>query len=354
MGSVSPLLALAEVFHEVRGAAVDTFFWIGTLQGPERHVVELEQIPFQGISSAKLRRYASFANFIDVFRFVRGYQEARNILKHFKPDIVLTAGGYVSVPVARAAHQLKIPYFVHQQDILPGLANRIMAKHATRITIAFPGSLEHFPKAKTILTGNPVRQAVLHGSKTKAREIFGFHDRVPVILCMGGGTGAVALNQFIVQSLVSLTQRYQILHLTGVAKEIPFEQLPVLPPFQRIRYKQYSFLEEDMKHAYALADLIICRAGISTATELVYLGKPAIIIPIPGSHQVANAEWFYKQNAIVMLDQKTLTSSRLITSIDALFDHPIELSTLSHNIKTMMKLDAGRRIVNEVQRVVRR
>lgn len=354
MGSVSPLLALADMFRETRGVSTDTFFWIGTRHGPEAHVVELAKIPFQGISSAKWRRYVSLTNLFDVFQFIRGYQEAKKILKRFQPDVVLTAGGYVCVPVARAAYRLKIPHFVHQQDIVPGLANRIMAKHATRITVTFSSSLAHFPQEKTVLTGNPIRQDILHGSKDQAREIFGFKDDVPVILCMGGGTGALALNQLIVQSLVPLTQRYQILHLTGALKEIPPEQLPILPPFQQVRYKQYGFLDQEMKHALALADLVICRAGISTATELVYLGKPTVMIPIPNSHQVANAKWFYKQNAVVMLEQKTLTAKQFIASIDTLFVHPWRLSTLSHNIKTMMKLDAGERILKEVERVVGR
>jgi UDP-N-acetylglucosamine--N-acetylmuramyl-(pentapeptide) pyrophosphoryl-undecaprenol N-acetylglucosamine transferase len=348
LGPVSPLLAIVDEMRTLRGSR-DIYLWVGTKAGPEKIIVENYQIPFVSIESGKLRRYVSMENVFDFFRVWKGIRQAKRILRDFHPDVVLTAGGYVSVPVSRAATKLRIPYFVHQQDVLPGLANRLMAKHAAVITVTFEASLAHFPSGKGVLTGNPVRPEILRGDKTVAKKIFGFSEDIPILLCMGGGTGATWINTAVVGSLSELTKHYQILHITGQAKGVIEQELPQLPPFQRTRYKQVEFLAEDMKHAFALADLVVCRAGASTGAELALLGKAALIIPIPDSHQVANALWFKKNNACFYLDQKqVITPADFVAIIQGIFSRPGDMETVRHNIRSMNKPDAGKRMVKEI------
>src|SRR3990167_6209862 len=346
MGSVSPLLAVVDELRH-REPNKHEFLWIGTEQGPEKEVVEDYEIPFMGISAGKFRRYLSVENFFDVFRFFKGSRQAKKILREFQPAVVLTAGSYVSVPVAKAAARLRIPYVVHQQDVLVGLANKIMAKKASRITVSLQDSLKNFPKEKTVLTGNPLRSEMLGGDRSLAKKIFGFSEDIATLLVMGGGTGALVLNEWVVLSLVELTKKYQILHIAGKGKEVPAEKIPSLPPFQKQRYKQYGFLTEEIKHAYAVADLVVCRASFSSITELAHLGKPAILIPIPDSHQVDNAIWLKRNNSAFVLDQKKLTPDILADGIIRVMSHPGDLSLVAHNIAGVMKKNATQNVIAE-------
>ena len=195
---------------------------------------------------------------------------------------------------------------------------------------------------------------MLRGDRSLAKKIFGFSEDIATLLVMGGGTGALVLNEWVVLSLVELTKKYQILHIAGKGKEVPAEKIPSLPPFQKQRYKQYGFLTEEMKHAYAVADLVVCRASFSSITELAHLGKPAILIPIPDSHQVDNAIWLKRNNSAFMLDQKKLDANKFASAIQTIFDHPGERNAVARNIKTLMQPDAATKIITEIYRVAKR
>ncbi len=351
MGSVSPLLAIVDEMRHQRPGK-DQFLWVGTMTGPEKVVIENYGIPFMAIAAGKFRRYLSVENFFDIFRVFKGYRQVKKILRKFQPNVVLTAGSYVSVPVAKAAARLKIPYTVHQQDVLPGLANKLMAKNAMLITVTFPEHVRQFDSKKTVFTGNPVRPEILRGDRARAREVFGLREEIPTLLVMGGGTGAIFLNEMVIGGLGELSKHYQIIHITGDNKAIAEAKLPVLPPFQRQRYKQYSFLIEDMKDAYALADLVICRSSASTASELALLGKAVLFVPIPDSHQVQNAVFFKKNNAAFLLDQKTYkTPEAFVAMIQFLLAHHGDLETVRMNIKHLLKPDAAKRILVEIVKI---
>ncbi len=337
MGSVTPLLAVAE---EIKKRASNCqFLWLGTRFGPERKIVETYGINFKSMPAGKLRRYLSGWNFFVPFQIFYGFCKAFFVILKFKPQIILSAGSFVSVPVIWAGWFLKVPVLVHQQDLRPGLANKLTAPFAKIVTITFEESLKYFPKA--ILIGNPVRQEIFEGQKERAAEIFKLEKDLPTLLVLGGGTGALGLNKIVVEAVPELTNFCQIIHITGGRlddlSKFKIEKIKK----ENSRYHLFDFLVEPLKDAYAVADLVVSRAGMGTLTELAALGKPTILVPMPESHQEDNAFYFKKSNAVYLLDQKKLTPEILIGVVKELINNKVELENLSKNIRSMMKPNAA-------------
>jgi UDP-N-acetylglucosamine--N-acetylmuramyl-(pentapeptide) pyrophosphoryl-undecaprenol N-acetylglucosamine transferase len=366
IGSVSPLIAVAEELKKQtsfllkRGESVE-FLWIGTKTGLEKQLVESYRIPFQVISSGKMRRYFSGSNFIDPFRILAGFFQSIKILRKFKPDIVIGAGGFVSVPVIWAAWFLGIKNIAHQQDLRPGLANKLVINKVNRITVTFQESLKYFPKEKTILIGNPVRDEIFSGSRERAKAIFHLEENLPTILVIGGGTGAIGLNNNIIRSLKYLLKFSQIIHLTGKGKGD--EDLKSQTDFRKVialessylnnsRYHPYDFLTTEIKDALAVADLVISRAGLSTLSELSVLGKPTILVPLSG-HQEDNADYYRKNNAAVVFAQKNLTPEDFSAAVKDLINNRVELENLSRNISKMITKDAAKKMAEVIIEVLR-
>ncbi len=345
-GSVAPLLAIAEEIKKKKPEA--EFIFIGTKKGqPEKEMIKDYNFHFKQIFSGKLRRYFSWQNFIDPIFILLGFFQSIFLLIKFRPQIIISAGSYVSVPVVLAGWLLKIPSLIHQQDIIPSLSNKILAPFAKKITVTFEKSLNDFPKKKTVLVGNPVREVIFKGDKERARERFDLEKNLPVVFILGGGTGAAFLNNLVWQSLDQLLDFCQIIHLTGKGKlEIRNWKSEI-----NYRYHLYEFLTEEIADAYAVADLVISRAGMNVLSELAVLGKPAIIIPIPDSHQEANAKYFAGKNAVIVLNQKELTSQKLLNEIRKLiFDEKLK-NQLQENIKKIIPFDAKEKIVKEILKI---
>lgn len=335
-GSVAPVLAVYEEMKKQRPEA--EFLFVGTRKGiPERELVQNRNIPYKSIFSGKLRRYFSFKNIIDPFLILSGFIQSVFLILKFKPGAVFSAGGFVAVPLAAAAWLLKVPIFIHQQDIVPGLANKLIAPLARRITVSFEKSLKDFHKKKAFLTGNPVRPEILQGDKQKAIKRFQLEENIPTLLIIGGGTGARDLNELVVQIIPELVAFCQVVHLTGKNKSIKNQ-------LNFSRYHQMEFLSEGMPDLYQASDLVVSRAGLGVLTELSVLKKPLILIPIPGSHQVANAEYFSEKKAAVLINQKGLTQQILLQKIRQMIFSRNELSLLSSNISKLARPEAARKI----------
>ncbi len=340
-GSVTPLLAVArELSREM--TEVD-FLWLGTKKGPEKKLVDSDKIKFKSISSGKWRRYFSFKNILDIFLIIIGFFKACQIIYKYKPHAVLGAGSFVAVPVSWAAWFLGVPVLAHQQDARPGLANKLIAPVAKKITLTLPESQKDFDSKKTIITGNPVRQGILEGSKEKALEIFNLKKDLKTILILGGGTGALVINNLVKMALPELLEFCQVIHITGKGKTINFED-PA--------YHQYEFLTKEMPHALQAADLIITRAGMGTLTEISALGKPSIIIPLPGTHQEDNAEIFKKHDAAIIVSQKELRGGQLSREIKKLLFDEKKLKEISENSSKTIKKEAAASIVKEVLEII--
>ncbi len=334
-GPVTPLLAVAETLREREGLQTD-FLWLGTDKGPERQMVEREGIRFIAISAGKLRRYFSWHNFADLMRIAGGFFQAFGQLRSFKPDVVVSAGAFVSVPVAWAAWILRIPVLIHQQDARPGLANKLMSPFARKISVTFEKSLADYGK-KAVWIGNPIRQDFCRIKLTKreAMQKFGLRSEKPVLVVMGGGTGAQAINDLVEASIAELSRFCQVIHVTGQGKASErntrlSEKYP--------DYKYFEFLDVfGVMKAFTVAEAIISRCGMSTLTELSQLGIASILIPMPDSHQEENAAIFAERDAALVLDQKNLDKERFVSELRALFGDQTRLTKFRSNIKTVMK-----------------
>ncbi|OQX71231.1 hypothetical protein B6D52_02170, partial [Candidatus Parcubacteria bacterium 4484_255] len=333
-GSVGPLLAVAQEIKKIKPKT--DFLFVGTRKGiPEKIMIKpFPYIRYQPISSGKLRRYFSLRNITDLFLILEGFIQSLFIILKFKPHVVLSAGAFVSVPLAWAAWMLGVPVFIHQQDVRPGLANKLMSKISAKITVSFAKSLKSFPLGKTILTGNPVSPKILTGDKQRAIKKFGLKLNWPCLLVVGGGTGALEINKAIAEIAPDLVKFCQVVILTGFQKKIG--------KFIHNHYHQIEFLsQEDLADIYVAADLVVSRGGLGVLTELSVLKKPAIIIPIPNSHQMANVEYFAGQRAIALLKSRKINSQELLSRIRELILNDKQRALLSLNISKLANVDAS-------------
>ncbi|MBU0661433.1 UDP-N-acetylglucosamine--N-acetylmuramyl-(pentapeptide) pyrophosphoryl-undecaprenol N-acetylglucosamine transferase [Patescibacteria group bacterium] len=346
LGPVTPLLAIVDIAKTHYQAEV---LWVGTIRGPERSLIEEKGIPFVTLSSGKFRRYLSFWNVIDITRIFIGFFQAVRLLWKEQPDMCVSAGGFISVPLHWAAFVLGIPTWIHQQDVRPGLANKLMAPTAHIITTALEQSTLFFSKRKTYWLGNPVRSEILAGSAIRAKELFKLALDIPVIFVTGGGTGSMRVNQMITQALTHLDGYVQVLHLTG--KERPQE---LIAPANRqfSFYHPYQFFTYEMSHAYAIADIVISRGGFGTLTEIAALGKPAIIIPKPG-HQDDNVSFLEQAGAIYLLDEELNDGNHLAKKIRELLVDKPQQAYMRQKIQTILPVAPVEKIVGIIDRLVK-
>lgn len=321
-GSVTPLIALAE--HIRRLHADSEFLFIGSSNGPERVLAQTANIPFHTISSGKLRRYWSWDNLSDVGKIWRGYRQASVIVRQWRPNVTVTAGSFISVPVIWAAHRQGIPTLVHQQDVRPGLANRLMAPAADLITVTFHRTSKAFSARKVHWVGNPVRPEILAGNPIEARKLFHLPEKVPVLLVLGGGTGSAALNSLFGAMAHKLVRQWSILHITGPERE----SMTLHDP----RYQQYPFLTWQLAHAMAAADVVVCRAGLGTMSELAALSKAGIFLPLPDSHQLDNTSVIAEASAGIILRHTNDVQTQLEQTLERLRLHPEERQRLGRNL----------------------
>ncbi len=343
-GPVSPLLA---IYDELKQENYD-FIWVGTKNGVEKQMVEEVGVKFFSIYSGKLRRYFSFDNFIDVFKIFIAFFQSLFLLWHEKPNLIITAGAFVSVPLVWAGKFLSIPIIVHQQDVRAGLANKLMVPFAKIITVTFKKSLKDFGK-KAIWVGNPHRKS-LEEVINKDNLYFSWNLKkdLPIVLVMGGGGGAQAINNLLYQSLNELDKFCQIIHISGVNKG----QNNFLNK-NLSNYHHFEFLNnKEMREAYALSDVVVARAGMSTLTELSYLGKPSIIIPMPDSHQEENAQIVQEKNAGIVLHQKKLDAENFAVNIKKLLFNNELKEKVSTNISHLIKKDANLEFVKIIKKIL--
>lgn len=333
-GSVSPLLAIAE---NLKNKGDFEFLFVGTEGGPEKAMAGKAQLAFYAIMAGKLRRYFDWRNLIDIFKIKIAFWQSLFLLVKNKPELVISAGSFVAVPIVWAAWILRIPCLVHQMDIRPGLANRLMAPFAKIITVTFEKSLGDYGK-KTVWTGNP-SQLKVKKARAEVLESFNLKKDFPIVFVVGGGTGAEAINKLIEGNIAELSSFCQIVHSTGRGK---------MTSVKNDNYHPFEFLDAgQMADVLSVCDLVITRAGIGTLTDLADFKKPAIIIPMPSSHQEENAQYFAEKGAGVYLKQNDLTGQKLVATIkDFLFDDEGMLERAASNIGQIMKERAAETVAD--------
>lgn len=311
-GHVTPNMALVPKLTE-EGYDIA---YIGSYDGMERKLIEDIDLPYYGISSGKLRRYFDPKNFTDPFRVLKGYFEAKKILKKLRPNVVFSKGGFVTVPVVIAARRLHIPVIIHESDITPGLANKLSIPSASRVCCNFPETIEHLPKGKAVLTGSPIRQELFQGRRDQGLKLCGFQPDKPVLLIIGGSLGSVAINNAIRSNLDELLKTYQLIHLCGKGNlDQSLEG--------RKGYRQFEYVKDNLKHYFACADIIVSRAGANAICELLALRKPNILIPLglnaSRGDQILNAKSFEKQGYSYVLQEEDVTTDTLLNAVNTVY-----------------------------------
>lgn len=286
--------------------------YIGAANSVEQELVSgVPGVKYYTVSVGKLRRYFDLKNFSDPFRVIKGVVQATAIIRKIKPDVVFSKGGFVSVPVVYGAHFNKVPVVTHESDFTPGLANKLCLPFASAQCCTFPEAVKH-AKGKGVHTGSPIRPEILTGKKEDGMKHFGFNDKLPVMLVVGGSSGAQAINECLRKALPTLTENFQILHLCGKGN--------LSSDHEGMRnYVQREYLNEEMADAYACADVIISRAGANALCEFLALRKPALLIPYPATasrgDQILNAESFRSRGLSLVLDQADMTPETLVKGI---------------------------------------
>ena len=343
-GSVTPLLSLKEEFEKNNYELL----WVGTRNGIEQKMIDKEDIIFKGIFSGKLRRYFSWQNFLDPFFIFFGFLQALYIILKWKPNIVMSAGGFVSVPIIWAAWLCRVPSLIHQQDARAGLSNKLMAPFAHTITTTFEKSLKDYNQ-KAIWIGNETQCSIIkkQSSRKSIYEYFELKKDLPVIFIIGGMTGAMGINKIVWDILPDLNKFCQIIHITGESK--------IRNQKSKIKnYIQYELMnKEQLAMAYAIADIVVSRCGMGTLTELSHLAKPSILIPMPGTHQEDNAQIFIDNKAAIILSQQELMQdSQLLTqNIKNLLNSAKIKNKLSKNIKEVIKQEYNQKIIKIIKEI---
>lgn len=327
-GHIYPALAVARRLQQKYAADI---LYIGDESGLETRIVPEAGFQLQTIHAGRLLRYWSRQTVQDLIRVPRGFVEAQHIIREFAPHVAFTSGGYVAVPAGIAARRQGIPLLIHQQDVSPNLANRLLKSFASTISVSFKDSMKFFPADRVRLVGNPVRDEIIALANSDARihkRNLGFSPAYPLLVVTGGSQGAKHINEAMTDVLPEVLHRFQVLHISG---DKTFEETSTrasllirdLPEHVQDRYKIVPYLNEEMAMALAAADLVIARAGAATLAELAILGKPSILVPLPpgfsGSPQEVNAMMFASHGAAQIILDKDLTAATLHSAIDDLF-----------------------------------
>lgn len=311
-GHVTPNIALIPRLKEL-GYQIS---YIGSYEGIEKKLIEELGIPYYGISSGKLRRYFDLKNFSDPFRVLKGFRQARKLLKELKPDVVFSKGGFVTVPVVIAAKKCGIPAIIHESDMTPGLANKLCLSSAAKICCNFPETVNSLPKDKAVLTGTPIRRELMDGDKETAREFCGFTDEKPVLMVIGGSLGAASVNENIRKILPELLKDFQVIHLCGKGKTD--ESLKSTEG-----YVQFEYIKDELPDLFALADIVVSRAGANAICELNALKKPNLLIPLSANasrgDQILNARSFERQGFSMVMEEEEITEQTLLDAVHKLY-----------------------------------
>ena len=313
-GHVTPILSLLPALREEGWE----MHYIGSYEGIERHLVEAEgDITYHAISTGKLRRYLSLKNVSDPFRALRGILQSRRICAQLQPSVLFSKGGFVGLPAALGAHRAGVPVVLHESDLTPGLANKLALPYAQAICVSFPETMAYVRKDCAVYTGTPVRAALFSGNAARARARFGLTSDKPVLMVMGGSSGARAVNDVLRTALPALLARFQILHITGEGNVD--ERLE-----KTAGYCQRAYLRDELPDAFALSDIALSRAGSNAIHEFLALRIPTLLVPYPKSasrgDQLVNAESFRAQGFSDVLQQEDITTDILVERLTALYE----------------------------------
>ncbi|MCX6701979.1 MAG: UDP-N-acetylglucosamine--N-acetylmuramyl-(pentapeptide) pyrophosphoryl-undecaprenol N-acetylglucosamine transferase [Candidatus Zambryskibacteria bacterium] len=359
-GHFYPIIAIVEELNQIvkqNHLLRPEIYYMSTEPYNEGLLFE-NNINFEPVNAGKIRRELSFfnliLNFFDLFKIVFGSLGALWRIFVIYPDVIFGKGGYASFPALLAARILRIPVVIHESDSSPGKVNNWAGKFARRVAISYPEAINFFKKDKVAYTGNPIRKEIQEPLTTGAYKLLGLNEGIPTILILGGSQGSVFINEIIMDSLPELIKKYQIIHQTGKKNIKVIEEtrdvILQANPFKD-RYKPFDYLNVlNLRASAGVADLIISRAG-STIFEIASWGKPSIIIPIPEptSHdQKTNAYSYARSGAAIVIEEKNLASSLLVSEIDRIIETPGEKEKMAKCATDFARKDSAKLIAQEI------
>ena len=347
-GHIFPAISIANALKQIDPHCEVLFI------GAEGHM-EMERVPaagynIEGLKVEGLDRQHLLRNFKVICNLLSSLPKARRIIKNFKPDVAVGVGGYASAAALLVAKSMNIPIVLQEQNGFAGVANKLLAKKAEKICVAYSGMERFFPADKIILTGNPIRQNLFNPDldKNEAYAAFGFKNNIPTLLVMGGSLGAMTINNGMIKGLKQFAQAgVQVIWQTGKRYFADAKKAFDENPCSNVLVTDFI---SRMDYAYAIADVVVARAGASTISELTFLGKPSILIPSPNvaeDHQTHNAMALANQNAAICLPDKEAEEKLALLAIDLLLDDERK-SSIAENSKKMAQNDSALRIANEI------
>ncbi len=347
-GHIYPALAIINKIKEQEPNS--EFLYIGTTDRMEKDIIPKNDIPFKGIEMKGLNRKNIFGNIKVLKMFLKAVGEAKKIIKEFQPDIVIGAGGYITAPVLYAAHKLKVPILIHEQNSIPGVSNKFIGKFANKICVSLPNSLNLFPKDKVVYTGNPRSEEIMKVEK-KLKSSLGFKEKEKLVVIVMGSLGSTTMTTKLKELIPSFKNKnYQVLIITGNAyydnyKDVNLPDNCKLMPFM-----------SDLICLLKDSDLIVSRAGASTISEITAIGLPSILVPSPfvtNNHQYKNAKELADKGACVIVEEEEFSKDRILREIDAIFDDKELYQNMKKQSKELGVSDSASRIYEEAKKIVR-
>lgn len=342
-GHVTPNLALIP-FLQKDGWDVH---YIGTKEGIERSLVEpLAGVTYHAVKSGKLRRYFDVKNLTDPFRVVAGAFQAQSLLGRLRPNIVFAKGGFVSVPVVYGAALHRIPVLIHESDITPGLANKLSAPFASAVLTTFPEAAKAMGE-KGVCTGTPLRRQLFEGRRERGLSLCGFSASRPVLMMVGGSLGAQSVNKVLRDALPELLAHYQVLHVCGKGNLAPELE-------GTAGYRQFEYLQSELPDAFACADMVLSRAGSNSLSEILALGKPALLVPYPATasrgDQILNAQSLAARGLAHVIAQEDLNAESLVRELSALW---ADRAALTKAMRALPDADGTAQVLAQIERFAR-
>ncbi|MEU8819516.1 UDP-N-acetylglucosamine--N-acetylmuramyl-(pentapeptide) pyrophosphoryl-undecaprenol N-acetylglucosamine transferase [Actinoplanes sp. NPDC048796] len=333
--------------------------WVGVADGLEATIAVRNGIPFKAVTTGKVRRSFSprdlARNFVDLFRIPLGIAQAALTVARVRPSVVFSTGGFVSVPIGLAAALFRVPLVMHEQTLSLGLANRLLARVATRVLLSHEASLEHLParaRGRAVVTGNPIRPAVLNGNPEKGIAAYGLDPALPLVLVTGGATGARQINQMLTGALPRLLEHCQIIHQCGSHGLEEMRQVAAgLPEWMAHRYRVVDFIHDELPDLLAAAAVVVARSGAGTVAELTALGKASVLVPYPyaaADEQRVTARHLAQAGAAVMLDGDDVNPESLHAALAGLLADPYRRNAMAQAAAANGRPDAGARVVTEI------
>ena len=347
-GHIYPAIAIINKIKEKEKKV--EFLYIGTSDRMEKDIIPKLGIKFIGIDMEGLNRKNIFSNVQVIRKFNKAVTKAKEIIKEFKPDVVIGAGGYITAPVLYAAHKLKIPTLIHEQNSIPGISNKFISNFSDKICVSLPNSLNLFPSDKTVYTGNP-RSEEIKNVKKKPKSSLGFNQDKKLVIVVMGSLGSTTMTKKIKELIPGFNNKaYQVLIITGKKY---FDEYKDINVSENVKIVPYM---DDLINVMKDSDLIVSRAGASTIAEITAIGLPAILVPSPyvtNNHQYKNAKELEDRGACIIVTEEDFSKDKIIHEIDKIFDNKDAYDKMIINSKELGIADSATRIYDEMKKIIR-